>query len=123
MLTGGLFSSRPFRLILDQRQVVVPIIRPEDPCQQLGVSAHCVTVELKSGLVGPLNTLLYSHDLRITDRAALCLSGCGYSFKFSNMRSFCSANGCACELSRAPKLRSDDKMPVHLSYSPLSTDS
>src|SRR5215813_10092684 len=107
MLTGGLFSSRPFRLILDQRQVVVPIIQPEDPCQQLGVSAHCVAVELESGLVGPLNTLLYSHDLRIIDRADLSLSGCGYSSKSSNIQSFCSANGCASELSRAP---------LHLGY-------
>src|SRR5215467_9642549 len=93
-------SSRP--VLIEQRQVVVPIIRPEDPCQQLGVSAHCVAVELESGLVGPLNTLLYSHDLRIIDRADLSLSGCVYSSKSSNIQSFCSANGCASELSRAP---------------------
>src|SRR6516225_5665096 len=115
-------SSRPVLIDLEQRQVVVPIIRPEDPCQQLGVSAHCVAVELKSRLVGPMNTLLYSHNLRIIDRADLSLSACGYSSKFSNIQSFCSANGCACELARAPNLRSDDSMPLHLSYSSFSTD-
>jgi hypothetical protein len=112
VLTGGLFSSRP-TLIHPCTAAGGSPVPPEGPCQQLGVPAHCIAVELKYGLTGPLNSLLYSDDSRITDRVDLSLSGCDFSSKFSNMRPFCWANGCASELSRAPELR----MPLHRSYS------
>jgi hypothetical protein len=60
-------------------------------------------MELNSGLIGPLNTLLYSEDLRINDWADLSLSGCGCLSKFSTIQSFCSPNGSGNEPSRVPK--------------------